>query len=145
MTYQWSSSTFNFKLNENVSIKKNFFCTMWLNTGFPKLFPKNGKNYIVAFQFQQCWTLYQMVWFPICVSRFVTKYFGTLHECKKGNIRSYRDCSCQLEITSLFFVHFYPTECMYVILDSIFLPSLFYAGYQKQSSLIENISIYSVC
>ena len=42
------------------------------------------------------------VWIPICVSRLAAKYFGTLHECKKGNMRSYQDCSCQLEITSLF-------------------------------------------
>ena len=35
------------------SINKNSFRTIQLNIGFPKMFPKNGENYIVNFQFQQ--------------------------------------------------------------------------------------------
>ena len=53
MTCQWSSSTVKFSLNVNVSINNNSFRTMQLNIGFPKMFQKNGEDYIVAFHFQQ--------------------------------------------------------------------------------------------
>ena len=53
------------------------------------------------------------VWSSICVSRFVAKYFGTLHECKKGSMRSYQDFSCQLKTTSLFLSTFILQKYVY--------------------------------
>ena len=78
MTFHWSSSTINFRLNENVSIDKNSFRTVWmqLNTGFLEMFSKNGGNYIVAFWFQQHnkhyikWVLNSHLCFPFCSKIF---------------------------------------------------------------------------
>ena len=42
---------------------------MQLNTGFPEMFPKSGEKYIVAFQFQQHWTLNKFIFvhFSRCI------------------------------------------------------------------------------